>query len=61
MSCHITRPYPIEMVLLPVGKRLDEGLSRRPHQICKICKLRVSSWNVGTMHGTANEVVETID
>ena len=22
---------------------------QQPHQICKICKLRVSSWNVGTM------------
>ena len=33
---------------------------QRPHQVCKICKLRVSSWNVGTMHGTANEVVETL-
>ena len=28
-------------------------------QICKICKLHVSSWNVGTMSGRASEV-ETI-
>ena len=32
---------------------------QRPHQICKICKLRVSLWNVGTMRGRASEV-ETI-
>ena len=31
-----------------------------PHQVCRRCKLRVSSWNVGTMHGRASEVVETL-
>ena len=28
-----------------------------PHQICKLC---VSSWNTGTMHGRVSEVVEAI-
>ena len=32
-----------------------------PRKICKIFKLRVSSWSVGTMCGSASEVVETID
>ena len=32
---------------------------QQPHQVCKMCKLRVSSWNVGTMHGRTSEVVET--
>ena len=32
----------------------------RPHQINEICKLRVSSRNVGTICGRASEVVETI-
>ena len=30
---------------------------QRPH---KLCKLRLSSLNVGTMRGRANEVVETL-
>ena len=33
---------------------------QRSHQACKICKLGVSSWNAGTMHGRASEVVETL-
>ena len=37
-----------------------QTIIRRPHQVCKICKLCVSSWNVGTMHGNASEVVETL-
>ena len=32
----------------------------QPYQICKICKLCVSSWNVGPMHGKVSEVFETI-
>ena len=28
---------------------------------CKICKLRVFLWNVGTIHGRANQVGETLD
>ena len=31
---------------------------QRPHQVCKICKLR--AWNVGTMLGKTSEVVETV-
>ena len=31
---------------------------QRPHQVCKICKLR--AWNVGTMLGRTSEVVETV-
>ena len=30
MLCCITGPYPIEMMLFQVGKRLDVGLSRLP-------------------------------
>ena len=37
-----------------------ETVIQRPHQVCKICRLRVSSWNVGTMSGRASEVAETI-
>ena len=33
---------------------------QRPHRIYKICKLRVFSWNVGTMRRRASPVVETI-
>ena len=33
---------------------------QQPHQVCKICKLRESLWNVGTMHGWGSEVVETL-
>ena len=33
---------------------------QRSHQGYKICKLGVSSWNAGTMHGRASEVVETL-
>ena len=29
---------------------------QRPHQICKICKLRVTSWDVDTVSGRASEV-----
>ena len=37
-----------------------QTIIQRQCQICKICKLHVSSWNVGTMGGRASEVVETI-
>ena len=33
---------------------------KRPHQLCKICKLHVSLWNVGRMHGRVSEIVATI-
>ena len=32
----------------------------RPHQVCKICKLHVSLWNLGRMNGRVSEIVETI-
>ena len=35
-----------------------QAVIQQPHQVCKICKLRVSLWNVGTIHGRASEVVE---
>ena len=35
-------------------------ITLQPYQICKICKLCVSSWNVGAMHGKVSEVLETI-
>ena len=53
-------PYSIEVVSFPVGKRLDVVLSRptsSDYEVCKICKLRVSSWNVGTMDGRTSVVV----
>ena len=31
---------------------------QQPREVCQICKLCVSSWNVGTLHGRASEVVE---
>ena len=37
-----------------------QTMIQQPHQICKICKLRVSLWNIGTMCGRASEAVETI-
>ena len=37
-----------------------QTVMKQPHQVCKIYKLCVSSWNVGTMHGRASEVVETL-
>ena len=33
---------------------------KQPHQLCKICKLHVSLWNVGRMHGRVSEIVATI-
>ena len=60
MLCRITGPYSIEVVSFPVGKRLDVVLSRptsSDYEVCKICKLRVSSWNVGTMDGRTSVVV----
>ena len=33
---------------------------QQPHRIYKMCKLRVLSWNVGTMRRRASLVVETI-
>ena len=35
-----------------------QTIIQQPQQLCKICKLRVSSWNVGTMLGRASEFVE---
>ena len=61
MLCCTTRSYATEMVSFPVRKRLDVvTVIQWQHQVCKICKLHVSSWNVGIMHGRASEVVETL-
>ena len=65
MLCHISGPYPIEIDAVPNWEKVRCGpiqtIIQRPHQVLKICKLRVSSWNIGTMHGRVSEVVEVGD
>ena len=50
--------------VVPDGKKVRCGpiqtVIQRPNRVCKICKLRVSLWNVCKMHGRASQVVETI-
>ena len=60
MLCFITGPYPVEMVLFLVGKRLVVGLSRPPSSDrIKYVYYAKYVYPHG-MRGRASEVVETI-
>ena len=60
MLCCITGPYPVEMVLFLVGKRLVVGLSRPSSSDHIKCIYYAKYVYPHGMHGRASEVVETI-